>query len=130
MSEGRLAALVSIALVAFAANSILCRLALAADEIDAVSFTAIRIASGALVLGALARRRTLASGNARGALALFGYAIAFSLAYVRIGAATGALLLFGAVQATMLGVAIARGERPGARTWVGLACALGGLVML
>lgn len=123
--------LVALALIGFAANSLLCRLALApGGGIDPIAFTAIRLASGAIVLGALARSRARAHGETRGALALFGYAIAFSLAYVRIGAATGALLLFGAVQATMLGVALVRGERPGTRTWLGLALAIAGLVAL
>lgn len=131
MAASRLVMLVSLALSGFAANSLLCRLALAMpDRIDPISFTAIRIASGAIVLVSLARSRARAHADPRGAVALFGYAIAFSLAYVRIATATGALLLFGSVQATMLGTALARGERPGVRTWIGLAIAIAGVVAM
>ena len=121
-----------LALSGFAANSLLCRLALAGNQhIDAVTFTAIRILSGALMLTVLAGpRRALGHGSAGSALALLGYAVAFSLAYVRIGAAAGALLLFGAVQLTMLVGAFVRGEQLGGRTLLGLAIALGGLAWL
>jgi drug/metabolite transporter (DMT)-like permease len=128
-----------LALLGFAANSLLCRAALAggaARSIDAASFTLVRLASGALVLALLlrARRRPAAPTEQRGswpaALALFAYAAGFSLAYVRIGAGVGALLLFGCVQLTMLGAGLARGERPRALEWVGLAVALAGLAGL
>lgn len=119
------------ALVGFAANSLLCRAALGAQTIDAASFTAIRLASGAAVLWVLAR------GGARGAagswasgLALFAYAAAFSFAYLRLSTATGALILFAAVQASMIGYGVAKGERPRALEWLGLAVAAGGLVVL
>ncbi|MFV8753171.1 DMT family transporter [Nannocystaceae bacterium ST9] len=131
-SAARLAVLVALALVGFAANSLLCRLALAGEgSIDPVSFTALRIGSGALILVALAGpRRARERGSMLGTLALFVYAIAFSLAYVRIGASVGALVLFAAVQITMLSSAIAKGDRPGPRTWIGLVAALAGIAWL
>lgn len=121
--------LVALALLGFAANSLLCRLALAPPaRIDALSFTALRLLSGSVVLLAAAGlRRARAGASLRGALALGVYMLAFSLSYVRIGAALGALLLFGAVQATMLSVALLRGERIDARTVAGLLAALLGL---
>jgi len=124
-----------LALVAFAANSILNRMALAGHSIDAASFTAIRLTSGALVLAALVRARAggfhpLRGSGARGPLALFAYAAPFSFAYLRLGAAVGALVLFGSVQLTMIGWALARGERPTPRVWTGLALAAGGLATL
>lgn len=130
-----LALLVALALAGFAANSLLCRLALVdgggGPAIDPASFTSIRLAAGALVLVVLAGpSRARARGSWSGALALFVYAIAFSLAYVRIGAAVGALVLFGAVQITMLGTALREGERPGPRTWIGLLAALAGIAWL
>lgn len=125
----------TLALLAFAANSLLCRAALANPTLDAASFTAIRLASGALMLAVLVRARhgNLAALRWRGfaaPLALFLYALPFSLAYVRIGAATGALVLFGAVQLTLLGVAVARGERPRLLAWGGFAIAIYGLLWL
>lgn len=127
-----------LALLGFAANSLLCRAALsggAARSIDAGSFTLVRLASGALVLALLLRlrrggRTTKRHGSWASALALFAYAAGFSLAYVRIGAGVGALLLFGCVQLTMLAAGLARGERPRALEWVGLAVALAGLLGL
>ena len=125
-----------LALIGFAANSLLCRAALenGAWRIDAASFTSIRLASGAGVLWLLLRMRGSTSGARKGswgsALALFTYAAGFSLAYVRIPAGAGALILFGCVQATMLGVGLFRGERPRALEWLGLAMALGGLIVL
>lgn len=127
--------LTSLALVGFAANSLLARGALAGGGrlIDAASFTAVRLVSGAVVLWVLLRARG-GGGEQRGswgsALALFAYAAGFSLAYVRLGAGVGALLLFGCVQATMLGAGVVRGERPRVLEWVGLLVALGGLVGL
>jgi len=117
------------ALAAFAANSILCRLALAETAIDAVSFTTIRIASGALMLGLLLTldRREAPRGSWTAALALYAYAILFSWAYLRLSAGTGALLLFGAVQLTMFGVALHKGERLDALQTLGLALAVGGV---
>jgi len=121
----------ALALVCFAGNSLLCRLALAPRSIDAVSFTAVRLTSGALVLFALARgRATPRSGSALSGVVLFAYAAPFSFAYLRLGAGLGALILFGAVQATMIGWGLARGERPGPLVWLGLVLALGGLAGL
>ncbi len=122
------------ALVGFAANSLLCRMALGPRSIDAWSFTAVRLGGGALALQLLAasasgERRTR-GGSLGSALALFGYAAAFSLAYLRLSTGIGALVLFGAVQATMIGWSIARGARPSALEWTGLALALSGLAFL
>jgi len=127
----RTAALTVATLVCFAANSLLCRAALRPRLVDAATFTSIRLVSGAaaLALIVILRGRARPGGGSFGAgLALFLYAAAFSLAYVRIG--VGALLLFGAVQVTMLGWTVARGARPGAVQWVGIAVALGGLAYL
>lgn len=110
----------------------MCRLALAAGEIDAATFTAIRLVSGALVLAALAFRsiRTW-PGSFRAAGALFLYAAPFSYAYLELGAGIGALVLFGSVQVTMIGWGIARGgERSPVAVWMGLLLAFGGLVGL
>jgi drug/metabolite transporter (DMT)-like permease len=129
------AGLTALTLVLFAANSLLCRAALAGEHADAASFTAVRLGSGAAVLAVLARRRPWPPRGERAApwrlaLALFAYAIAFSLAYRRITAGTGALLLFAAVQLTMIGAGWRRGERPRALEWAGLAAAAAGLVVL
>lgn len=132
----RTAALTAAALVGFAANSILCRMALQPRLVDAATFTTIRLVSGALVLLVLDRalrgseRAARSGGSWASAAALFAYAAAFSFAYVRIGAAVGALLLFGAVQATMLAWALRSGERLAPLQWLGLVSALGGLVIL
>ena len=124
-----------IALVAFASNSLLTREALGAHEIDAASFTLVRLAAGAAVLAVVVRARAgsfrPAGGRALlGAAALVAYAAPFSFAYLRIGAAVGALVLFGVVQLTMIGYGIARGERPGTIAWLGLALAVFGLAAL
>lgn len=131
MPSTRTLSLTGLAMIAFAGNSILCRLALKATSIDAVSFTGIRIVSGALMLTLLLKlRRRVASegGNWRAAAALFVYAAAFSYAYVQLDAGTGALLLFGAVQVTMLLVGLLRGERLHGQALVGFLLALGGLL--
>ncbi|HEY8208161.1 MAG TPA: DMT family transporter [Myxococcaceae bacterium] len=137
VSRGTLAALTVAALCCFAGNSLLARVALRSGEIDAASYTLIRLASGAAMLFALLRLRRARSGAAapRGgswasAAALFLYAGLFSLAYLRLSAGTGALLLFGAVQVAMIGRGLAAGERPRALEWAGLAAALGGLTWL
>jgi len=129
------ALLTALALVAFAANSILTRMALGAGAMDAATFTTVRIVAGAAVLATIVRLQggpsPLRGGRSLvGPVALFAYAAPFSFAYVRIGAAAGALLLFGAVQTTMIGWGIARGERPGLRSWAGIALALAGLAWL
>lgn len=127
----RVALLVVVAMLAFAANSVLCRLALAHTAIDPASFTLLRIASGAVSLGLIASlQRKRPTGSWRGALALLGYAAAFSFAYVSLGAGTGALLLFGAVQATMVVAGLLRGEHPMPIQWLGLVLALVGLAVL
>jgi drug/metabolite transporter (DMT)-like permease len=128
----RAVGLVVIALLCFAGNSILCRLALAAREIDAATFTSIRLLAGALVLSLFALRRARPKKHSAwaSALALFAYAAPFSFAYLEIGAAVGALALFGTVQATMIGWGLARGERPTALAWLGIALAVAGLVTL
>lgn len=130
--DRRTIVLTATALVAFAANSLLCRLALATQRIDAASFTAIRLASGAIVLALLALRRGggKGAGSWWSAAALFLYAAPFSYAYMRISTGIGALVAFGAVQATMIGWGIARGERPRVAVWMGLVIAIGGLVGL
>jgi drug/metabolite transporter (DMT)-like permease len=122
-------------MVAFAANSVLCRLALGRATVDAASFTTIRLLSGAVALLALALmlhsgRPIAPRGSWRAACALFGYAIAFSFAYLSLSAGTGALILFGAVQLTMIAAALRAGERPGALQWLGFAAAIAGLVYL
>ena len=120
-------------MLAFAGNSLLCRAALAHHHIDASSFTAIRLVSGALVLWLILQVRGQA-GDSKGswwsAVALFVYAAGFSYAYMNLSAATGALLLFGAVQTTMIGYGIRVGERLQYLQLAGLAVALAGLVGL
>jgi drug/metabolite transporter (DMT)-like permease len=125
-----------VTLVAFAANSLLCRMALAPDLIDPVAFTVIRLGSGVAVLLPLAssmsepRREGRPAGSWRSGFALFVYAMAFSLAYDSLETGMGALILFGSVQATMIGAGLWQGERPRAREWVGLITAMAGLVYL
>ncbi|MEP6947441.1 MAG: DMT family transporter [Acidobacteriota bacterium] len=133
-------AFTTFALVAFALNSILCRLALRGEEIDAASFTGVRLVSGAAVMVLVSylvgrRSDTGVRGIPRGgswlsAVFLFTYAICFSLAYLGLTAGTGALILFGSVQMTMVAIAIGRGERPRPFEWIGLLTAVGGLVYL
>jgi drug/metabolite transporter (DMT)-like permease len=127
-------AMTSGALVAFAANSVLCRLALGAAIIDPYTFAAVRLAAGAVTLLALvgwaSRRLAHGSGSWRAALFLALYAVPFSLAYVRLKTGTGALLLFGAVQLTMIGMGLRGGERPWALEWLGLLGAVAGVVYL
>jgi drug/metabolite transporter (DMT)-like permease len=133
LKSTRLFVLTLIAMIAFAGNSLLCRSALKQTEIDAASFTFIRIVSGAAALWFIAKMRKAAwrkAGNWPSALALFAYAAAFSFAYVSLSAGTGALLLFGAVQATMILWGLRRGERLRVRQLAGLALALTGLVAL
>lgn len=124
-----------VALVAFAGNSLLCRAALRDTGIDAGSFTAVRIVSGALALWLIVVLRSKVTerqgaGNWLSALALFVYAAAFSFAYAELASGTGALLLFGAVQATMIGVGLWRGERFGVAQSAGLVIAGAGLIAL
>jgi drug/metabolite transporter (DMT)-like permease len=133
MHAPRVIALTGLAMLAFAGNSLLCRLALKQTSLDASSFTTLRLVSGALVLWLIVWVRhgqAMAGGNWWSALALFGYAAGFSFAYIHLPAATGALLLFGAVQATMIGYGLARGERFRRPQLAGLLLALAGLVGL
>ena len=129
----RIVLLTMVTMVAFAANSILCRLALGEATIDAASFSALRLLSGALTLWLLVTLRrgpTTLGGSWTSATYLFLYAVPFSFAYESLATGTGALILFGAVQATMLLAAVLSGERPGWLQWLGLITALGGLVYL
>jgi drug/metabolite transporter (DMT)-like permease len=124
-----------IALVCFAFNSILCRLALGAEAIDAVSFTTIRLISGAVTLLTISiavhyKQADLKRGNWLSAFFLFAYAICFSFAYLNLTTATGALILFGSVQLTMICAALMKGERPQLLEWLGLFLAFGGLFYL
>ena len=132
----RVALATIVALIAFASNSILCRLALASARIDPASFTTIRIVAGALALALIASFGRANRAPARGrsgwtsAAFLYLYAIAFSGSYVSLSAGTGALILFGCVQTTMWIAAFKAGERPRRLEWIGLAVAVAGLVYL
>jgi drug/metabolite transporter (DMT)-like permease len=138
----------ALALTAFAANSLLCRLALGGASIDPASFTTVRMVSGAAMLVAISGFQSLTTRGAlagdgpalrvpvpaapgwRSALALFAYAVAFSFAYLSLTTGTGALILFGSVQTTMLISALRSGERPRSFEWIGLASAVLGLTVL
>ena len=139
LSPARTALLTAIALLAFAGNSLLCRIALRETAIDAATFTSVRLVSGALMLallvawrgrGQAGALRPWQAGDWPSALALFVYAAGFSFAYVSLSAATGALLLFGVVQTSMIGWGLWRGERLRWLQWGGLAAASAGLVWL
>lgn len=133
MTRLRLTLLTALTMTAFAGNSLLCRLALTGTGIDAAGFTAIRLSSGALALWLLARSRNpeqCGRGNWPSAIALFAYAAGFSFAYLTLTAATGALLLFAAVQVTMVGYGLLTGERLNRTQGLGLLLAFGGLVAL
>ena len=147
MSALRVAWLTTVAMLAFAANSVLARLALSTGAIDALAYSGIRLASGALVLalilwlrgsrgsgsaqapegGALARLR---GGSWAGAFSLGLYAVSFSIAYGQVAAAPGALILFASVQLSMWAWALWRGERPAALQWLGMLLALAALAYL
>ena len=136
----RIALLTALAMLAFAGNSLLCRMALKFTSLDAASFTSVRLLSGALALCLLVRFRgsgaagkpasVVAYGNWGSALALFAYAALFSYAYVGMTAATGALLLFAAVQASMIAWGLTQGERLRPLQAVGFVAALAGLAAL
>jgi drug/metabolite transporter (DMT)-like permease len=129
----RVLPLTLLALVAFAANSLLARLALTSTAIDPASFTSVRLVAGAVTLfGIVTLRRGGPShaGSWPSAVALFVYAAAFSFAYLSLTTGTGALLLFGAVQVTMISVGALRGERLSLRQWCGTLCAFAGLIVL
>ena len=130
----RTAVFTALALVAFAGNSLLCRMALGPAAIDAASFSTLRIVAAAICLWLITvvtrRGSVWTQGSWLSALTLFVYAIPFSYAYGLLTAGTGALILFGTVQVTMIGGALFEGERPHARQWVGLLMAIAGLVYL
>lgn len=134
----RVLLLTILAMIAFAANSVLCRVALGNELIDAASFTTIRLASGALMLLAIlyfkdaskVKALSMRDWNLKSSLALFIYAICFSLAYIDISTGTGALILFGTVQLTMILYGIAKGERSSLVVWTGIVLASAGLVYL
>jgi drug/metabolite transporter (DMT)-like permease len=120
-------------MLAFAANSLLCRRALGGDLIDAASFTSLRILSGALMLAVITAprwRRRRPSLDWKAAAALSAYMVFFSFAYLTLNAGTGALLLFGAVQLTMFAAGLHRGERFTPLAWAGLLLAFAGLIYL
>jgi len=129
----RIAVLTLLALVAFAANSVLTRAALVGGDIDAASFTLIRIASGAVMLAALLALRgdkPWTVGSWASAAALMVYAVAFAFAYNSLDAGLGALILFGMVQLTMFAGGLATGERPSLLRWAGMGLGMAGLVLL
>lgn len=133
MQRLRIVTLTALAMLAFAANSLLCRLALAKAHIDPASFNAIRLVSGAVVLCMIVMLRSkqpAGEGNWLSAAALFIYAAGFSFAYIDLTASTGALLLFGAVQVTMIAVGLRRGERFRMAQSAGFLGAIVGLVLL
>ena len=119
-------------MLAFAANSVLCRLALGTGAMDAAGFTLVRLLSGAVVLMTVIGCRrtppvTVTRGSGLAAWMLLGYAVLFSFAYLSLDAGTGALILFGAVQATMIVVSLIRGDRLNGWEWLGFIVACIGL---
>jgi drug/metabolite transporter (DMT)-like permease len=129
----RMVVLTVLAMLAFAANSVLARLAFATGGAEPLSYTGIRLAAGAATLAAillLRDRHVTVRGSWTAAAALFGYALLFSIAYILLGAGTGALILFASVQIGILGWAIRMGDRPRVLEWLGLTVALAGLAYL
>ncbi len=125
----------SLALIAFAANSVLCRLALDERAIDASSFTIIRLMSGAVFLmGIIGINKTKHGSTTKGSwsagVMLFLYAISFSFAYITLNTATGALILFGSVQITMILLSLLSGNRLHIAEWSGVIIAFTGFVYL
>jgi drug/metabolite transporter (DMT)-like permease len=122
------------ALVAFASNSVLCRMALGRSAIDAATFSTVRLAAGAAALVLIKtwtqKNAVAVKGSWTSAALLFLYAVPFSFAYIRLTAGTGALILFGSVQVTMMMAALRSGERPSWSQWSGLGLAVAGLVYL
>lgn len=124
-----------VALLAFAGNSVLCRLALAESAIDAASFTWMRLLSGALVLGVILiirhpPKRSVSKGSFRASLMLFIYTICFSFAYITLETGMGALILFAAVQITIISVGLLKGNKLNAVEWLGALVAFSGFVFL
>lgn len=133
LNSVRLAAYTTLTMIAFAANSLLCRMALKETSIDPASFTTVRLLSGAVMLWLLMlwqNQPPLKHGTWRSALALFIYAVALSFAYRTINTGAGALMLFGAVQITMILAGFIAGERMSALQTIGFASAMAGLVIL
>jgi drug/metabolite transporter (DMT)-like permease len=132
--RGATIGLTALAMIAFAGNSVLCRLALGGGLIDAASFASVRVLSGAVMLAVLVGLRSpsslRATPNWRMVAGLFLYMVFFAFAYTTLSTGTGALILFGAVQLTMFAVALHSGERFGAVAWIGLVLAIAGLVYL
>ncbi|MTH79126.1 DMT family transporter [Paracoccus aestuariivivens] len=130
----RLLTVTALAMLGFAANSILNRLALATAEADALGYTGIRLASGAIALTIILALRTgrdrEPTGSRAGAAALFGYALFFSIGYLMLAAGTGALILFASVQAGMLFWSVRSGERLSPAEWVGFALAFACFILL
>lgn len=129
----RTVVLTAVAMLAFAANSLLCRLALGRELIDAASFASIRVISGAVTLSLIMLVRGRFGGpwaNWRAVTSLFGYMVLFSFAYLSLSVGTGALVLFGTVQLTMFSFALREGERFTWLSWAGLAAAVLGLIYL
>ena len=126
--------LTSITMVAFAANSVLCRLALGREFIDPMTFTTVRLVSGAVCLGLIVvvKERHLPIGPPRvlSVIALFLYMVLFSFAYVALATGTGALLLFGFVQLTMITAGLLHGDRMPILSWFGLTIAALGVIYL
>ena len=129
-SKWRVAVLVTLAIVAFAGNSLLARAALKGDLIGPGTFTAIRLAAGAAILLPFFRFRSRPQINWRGSVALVVYAVGFGFAYIGLGTATGALILFAAVQATILAAGALGGDRPRVIDLTGIGCALAGVLVL
>lgn len=124
---------ISIAMLAFAANSVLCRLALAEQQIDPMSFSLIRVASGAVVLWVLylfSAQKAKIEWSLQNGFFLALYIVAFSLAYLHIDAGVGALLLFGTVQLSMVGYGLCHGEKINLRRGAGLCMAIIGIFIL
>jgi drug/metabolite transporter (DMT)-like permease len=126
--ETKTVLLTLVAMFAFAGNSLLCRLALGQGLVDAASFATVRVLSGAIVLTLIVLPRWRTAGRVpadwRAAAMLFAYMACFSFAYLSLSAGTGALILFGAVQLTMIFAAYRAGERFSPLSWLGLAIAI------
>jgi drug/metabolite transporter (DMT)-like permease len=125
----------TLALIAFAANSVLCRLALGGKTIDAAGFTSVRLLSGAIVLLCILKLRgnengLSTKGSWTAAFMLFLYAVTFSFAYLTLNTGTGALILFGSVQITMILRSHLSGNRLLLIEWVGVVVAFSGIVYL
>ncbi|TGD44257.1 DMT family transporter [Pseudotabrizicola sediminis] len=135
MSAARLFGWTALAMLAFAANSVLNRMAVGEGGMDPLAFASVRVVAGAMVLGLLVwlRRGVVWAGwrgRAPGVFGLVVYLVGFSVAYLALGAGVGALILFGSVQVTMFGGAVLSGEAVPGRRWLGAALAFGGLIWL